>query len=167
MGPLRPSLRKQQRRQHIVSSSCRTGFRLIMLVTVLCQSSKRGAFSVWGFSSFNRHNGKRYQFLRFGPTFTYVNFLTEPKDPTNVINSHSFDAPRRCPSLTKRFISAVPFSNDKHDVEFEGVQGSETETSGTKFRVTSQYSPMGDQPQAIERLVAQVKRGDKYSVLQG
>jgi excinuclease ABC subunit B len=36
-----------------------------------------------------------------------------------------------------------------------------------KFQVTSPYPPMGDQPQAIETLVAQVQRGDKYSVLRG
>lgn len=39
--------------------------------------------------------------------------------------------------------------------------------TGGKFQVTSPYPPMGDQPQAIETLVAQVQRGDKFSVLRG
>ena len=36
-----------------------------------------------------------------------------------------------------------------------------------KFQVTSPYSPTGDQPQAIELLVKQVSRGDKFSILKG
>ncbi|KAG7353282.1 excinuclease ABC subunit B [Nitzschia inconspicua] len=39
--------------------------------------------------------------------------------------------------------------------------------SGSKFEVTSPYQPMGDQPQAIDQLVKQIKRGDKYSILRG
>ncbi|VEU41398.1 unnamed protein product [Pseudo-nitzschia multistriata] len=35
------------------------------------------------------------------------------------------------------------------------------------FEVTSAYLPTGDQPEAIDRLVEQVQRGDKYSVLRG
>ena len=41
------------------------------------------------------------------------------------------------------------------------------EVSGNKFQVTSPYEPTGDQPQAIDALVKQVQRGDKYSVLRG
>jgi len=36
-----------------------------------------------------------------------------------------------------------------------------------QFRVTAPFEPSGDQPQAIERLVEQVLRGDKFSILQG
>jgi excinuclease ABC subunit B len=39
--------------------------------------------------------------------------------------------------------------------------------SSNKFQVTAPYSPTGDQPQAIQRLVEQVERGDKYSILRG
>lgn len=36
-----------------------------------------------------------------------------------------------------------------------------------KFQVTAPYAPMGDQPQAIQRLVDQVERGDRCSILRG
>ena len=35
------------------------------------------------------------------------------------------------------------------------------------FEVTSPYSPTGDQPQAIAKLVSQIERGDRYSILRG
>jgi excinuclease ABC subunit B len=36
-----------------------------------------------------------------------------------------------------------------------------------QFELTSEYSPCGDQPQAIEELVAGIKRGDRHQVLLG
>lgn len=35
------------------------------------------------------------------------------------------------------------------------------------FKITAPFSPMGDQPQAIEQLVQQLKDGDAYSILRG
>ncbi len=40
-------------------------------------------------------------------------------------------------------------------------------SSNPLFEVTSPYSPTGDQPQAIDRLVEYIQRGDKYSILRG
>lgn len=37
----------------------------------------------------------------------------------------------------------------------------------SRFEVTSPYEPTGDQPEAIERLVEQVSRGDRFSILRG
>ena len=35
------------------------------------------------------------------------------------------------------------------------------------FKLKSKYTPSGDQPQAIERLVKGIKNGEKYQVLLG
>ena len=35
------------------------------------------------------------------------------------------------------------------------------------FKLESKYKPSGDQPQAIESLVKEIKNGDKYQVLLG
>lgn len=43
----------------------------------------------------------------------------------------------------------------------------EETVSRNKFEVTSPYHPSGDQPQAIDKLVEQVSRGDRFSVLRG
>ena len=39
--------------------------------------------------------------------------------------------------------------------------------SPSLFEVTSPYSPTGDQPEAIDRLLKQIRRGDEYSILRG
>src|SRR5688572_20603096 len=39
--------------------------------------------------------------------------------------------------------------------------------SGTPFRLVSRHEPTGDQPQAIEKLVDGVRRGEKHQVLLG
>ncbi len=49
------------------------------------------------------------------------------------------------------------------DEAFSDIEGK----SNNKFQVTSPYEPTGDQPQAIEKLLRQVSRGDRYSVLRG
>ena len=36
-----------------------------------------------------------------------------------------------------------------------------------KFKITSKYSPTGDQPEAIKELVNGIRRGDKSQVLLG
>lgn len=36
-----------------------------------------------------------------------------------------------------------------------------------EFKLTSQYKPTGDQPEAIEQLTAGIKRGDRSQVLLG
>ena len=36
-----------------------------------------------------------------------------------------------------------------------------------EFKITSEYSPTGDQPQAIKQLVEGLKRGDRYQTLLG
>ena len=36
-----------------------------------------------------------------------------------------------------------------------------------EFRIHSEFTPQGDQPQAIEELVESVNRGDKYQTLLG
>jgi superfamily II DNA or RNA helicase len=40
-------------------------------------------------------------------------------------------------------------------------------TSTNKFQITAPFSPTGDQPQAIQQLVQQVRQGDRYSILRG
>ncbi|MCD4789672.1 MAG: DEAD/DEAH box helicase family protein, partial [Bacteroidales bacterium] len=35
------------------------------------------------------------------------------------------------------------------------------------FRITSEYKPTGDQPEAIKQLVEGIKRGDEHQVLLG
>ena len=37
----------------------------------------------------------------------------------------------------------------------------------TPFKVETKYSPAGDQPQAIEKLVNSIKKGNKYNTLLG
>jgi excinuclease ABC subunit B len=37
----------------------------------------------------------------------------------------------------------------------------------TPFKVDTNYSPAGDQPQAIEKLTASIKSGNKYNTLLG
>jgi excinuclease ABC subunit B len=70
-----------------------------------------------------------------------------------------------------RHFSALP----THDETLELDGDDEVSLSGAvggdlcvnKFQVTAPYDPTGDQSQAIERLVKQVSRGDKFSILQG
>jgi excinuclease ABC subunit B len=50
-------------------------------------------------------------------------------------------------------------------VPCSGTEGGDL--CGGKFQVTAPYDPTGDQPQAIERLVKQLSRGDKFSILRG
>jgi transcription-repair coupling factor (superfamily II helicase) len=44
---------------------------------------------------------------------------------------------------------------------------STTSSTNNKFQITAPFSPTGDQPQAIQQLVQQVRQGDKYSILRG
>ena len=39
--------------------------------------------------------------------------------------------------------------------------------TGNKFQITAPHTPTGDQPEAIRRLVQQIQRGDRYSILRG
>ena len=37
----------------------------------------------------------------------------------------------------------------------------------TMFKINSEFKPAGDQPQAIEKLVAGIKQGEKFQTLLG
>lgn len=75
-------------------------------------------------------------------------------------------------SLGQRFLSSVPVMTDRwiqepHLGESDACPDPIENINGSKFQITSPYPPMGDQPQAIDTLVNQVQRGDKFSCLRG
>jgi hypothetical protein len=45
--------------------------------------------------------------------------------------------------------------------------GSSLSSASSLFRVTSNYEPAGDQPEAIAQLIEQVREGERFSVLRG
>ena len=49
----------------------------------------------------------------------------------------------------------------------EDLPFSTTSISTNKFQITAPFAPTGDQPQAIVKLVQQVRQGDRYSILRG
>jgi excinuclease ABC subunit B len=75
-------------------------------------------------------------------------------------------------TLSRRWYSSEPLPNEKDSTLKKNKNRRPSSLPlvppcGSKFEVTSPYQPMGDQPQAIDRLVKQVQRGDKYSILRG
>ena len=89
---------------------------------------------------------------------------------------------RRSTPFCLKYMSSVvehveDSSNDNNDTEDDIYSSSSSSyhadtTTTTKnnkmmFELTTPYEPTGDQPQAIDTLVNQIERGDKYSVLRG
>lgn len=76
----------------------------------------------------------------------------------------AFTAAYRFPLIpyTLRFMSsALPLENEYKDpLTCLGK-------NSRPFQVTAPYEPTGDQPQAIQQLVKQLREGDKYSILRG
>jgi excinuclease ABC subunit B len=59
---------------------------------------------------------------------------------------------------------SLPDGNDEDNTLF---QSEDIPMKQNKFKITAPYAPTGDQPRAIEILVQQVLKGDKYSILRG
>ena len=80
---------------------------------------------------------------------------------------------RRSTPLCLKYMSSVAelvedSSNDNNDTEYDATTTTATTINKKMmFQLTTPYEPTGDQPQAIETLVDQIERGDKYSVLRG
>lgn len=81
---------------------------------------------------------------------------------------HTITAAAATTSLTRRWYSSEPLREDGQQRQpLITTTNLLPPPTGSKFEVTSPYQPMGDQPQAIDRLVKHIQRGDKYSILRG
>ena len=69
-----------------------------------------------------------------------------------------------------RFVSSLHYSEVSNAIEVSASAAASAVTvndCNQLFTVTSPYAPAGDQPQAIELLVKQISRGDRFSILRG
>ena len=62
--------------------------------------------------------------------------------------------------ILQRFSTLV---HSPHDEQQHPLFGSKS----SDFQVTAPYEPTGDQPEAIQQLMKQLEKGDKYSILRG
>jgi len=73
-------------------------------------------------------------------------------------------SPRIFSSSSSRFLSSTaaqpPLLLEEQPHPLLGAKSSD-------FQVTAPYEPTGDQPQAIQQLMKQLKEGDRYSILRG
>jgi hypothetical protein len=94
--------------------------------------------------------------------------LTIPTDSLRISN------PLSLPTCLK-YASSVARLDEEPEGDFDGssvndsaaAAAANVRTSGSRFELTTPYQPTGDQPQAIETLVRQIERGDRFSVLRG
>ena len=63
--------------------------------------------------------------------------------------------------------SSSSLSSSSSSSYHTGTTPTTTKKKKMMFQLTTPYEPTGDQPQAIDTLVNQIERGDKYSVLRG
>lgn len=81
----------------------------------------------------------------------------------------AFSKPRAA-RAQRRFVSSLHYSevsNEIGDIASAAASAATVNGCNQLFTVTTPYKPAGDQPQAIEHLVKQVSRGDRYSMLRG
>jgi excinuclease ABC subunit B len=64
-------------------------------------------------------------------------------------------------------LSPPQASNQACDNSVDPVRGSQREEGGKPFDLVSDYEPAGDQPQAIDQLIAGLEQGDRDQVLLG
>ena len=108
-----------------------------MVIGTLLWQCNRHGISAWSIRTQTLRSTLPGQYATSSLSGCYRLFSTLAKD--NSIASEHADTDILC--------SATPFRNE--------------------FIVTAPYEPTGDQPQAIDRLTAQVLRGDKFSILRG
>jgi excinuclease ABC subunit B len=145
--------------------------KIIMIITTLMQSLRQRviAFSLqvqqhnWQQSVGKRHlNGCCHQ--------GKDDKLTQQQQCWNSLFRHSLSTTRHCNFTTgtsMRWLSSMPLQEEDDCISLTTQTLGKPNPTKSKFEVTSPYQPMGDQPEAIDRLVKQIQRGDKYSILRG
>lgn len=132
------------------------------MIATLIHSPKRAL----AFSSFARRQTSRQMYVGN----TLPSSSVPPHAGLKRRSARSISSLRHIHNIpqSRRLLSTVSTHNDR-DVGDEADTKSPTfsNPNTSKFEVTSPYPPMGDQPEAIDRLVKQVQRGDKYSILRG
>ena len=66
-----------------------------------------------------------------------------------------------------RNATAIATATSVNSPEIQLHSKAEQPSSPSLFEITAPYRPTGDQPKAIDRLVKQIHRGDKYNILRG
>ena len=82
----------------------------------------------------------------------------------------AFSSPRAAARAQRWFVSSLHYSEVSNAIEVSASAAASAVTvndCNQLFTVTSPYAPAGDQPQAIELLVKQISRGDRFSILRG
>jgi len=138
------------------------GNRIFLFVMLLVQSSlRRKTVSSWHIAP------KRIRPIKRQPTSSGQYLSSPPFGVKYNWGTQSSTALKYSVGTDVKNSTAITETPNIKNVETRVPSKSKQHASPSLFEVTSPYHPTGDQPKAIDRLVQQVQRGDKYSVLNG